>query len=711
MKIRWKLLLVMLLISLIPMMLMIWHGQRDMQNLGKELAASTREALVKKANLELKIIVEEHARILQRERDLIEMALRRQVSEIEQKFSGTQGKDHQDKGKRSQGGKPNQVAFRQSDRHFRLMGMRRSIPLYVSFEDQAVLSSQMDPAYLSRLSPMVPIYSSLAAKHPDLVLWQITAFENGTQTIYPAVRDYPDWYDVLKTEWYQSSRTKKDIFWSIPRIDPLTNRFVFVASAPLFTAKGAFLGATSIMVPVNVVLQEDEHIRNLSKKFSSLLIRSEYSPKLGKPGVRILAREHRLEQMYPFWHQSRTDEWLAVAEEPLARLIEDIEKQHGGVIEILYNGEESIAAYGGIDAFGSALMLIVGKADMVTEAVQMERYVLDQINTQVHINTIILAGVLVAVICLALILSHSVTDNIQRLVEASRRIASGDFKIRVRIRSNDEIGELGRTFDRMVPELEERIQMKQSLDLAMQIQQNLLPRRMPVFDGLDIAAESIYCDETGGDFFDFIEFARGGQSIAGIVVGDVSGHGIPAALLMASARAFLKCRATQPGGLAEIINDVNRMMTSDWSETGHFLTLFYMELNAKEKKAEWIRAGHEPAFLYRPDADAFDELRGKGISMGVAGDTQYRHNILTSLAENQIILIGTDGVWETKNPAGEMFGKDRIREIVRKQSRASSDSILKAVMQELKTFRDGVKQEDDVTLVIVKLNQQSGFSD
>jgi len=703
MKIRWKLLLVMLLISLIPMMYMLWHGQRDMQNLGKELATSTRNVLIQRANLELKIISEEHARILQRERDLIEMALKLQASEVEKRFSSSQVQYHQDQSKRSQDVKPTQATFQPSDKHFRLMGMMRIIPLYISYEEQTFISPGNEPASLSRLSSMVPIYHSMATKHPDLVLWQITAFENGTQTIYPAIRHVPNGYDTLKTEWYQKSLEKREVIWSLPTIDPLTGRFVFIASVPLFTDKDTFLGATSIMVPVSVVLQEDRHIKNISENFTSLLIRSEYSSKLGRTGVRIVANEQKLEQSRHIWQRSQPDEWLSIEDKLLTELIGGLQKRHNGVIEISYNGADSIAAFGSIDEFGSALMLVVRKADIIAEAARMERYVLDRIKNQIHITSIILLGVFIIVVLLSLIISRKFTGNILDLVEASRRIASGDFKTRVRIRSNDEMGELGRTFNLMVPALEERIQMKQSMDLAMQVQQNLLPHSMPVFDGLDIAAESIYCDETGGDFFDFIDFTNREQNVVGVVVGDVSGHGIPAALLMSSARAFLKCRVTQPGEISEIINDVNQLVTRDVSQTGHFLTLFYMELNTKENKAEWIRAGHEPAFVYHPDTDTFDELRGKGISMGVADNTEFHHNIMPGLFRDQIILIGTDGVWETKNPAGEMFGKNRIKEIVRKYSHSSSDNILKTIMKELKTFRDDVKQEDDVTLVIIKI--------
>jgi sigma-B regulation protein RsbU (phosphoserine phosphatase) len=300
-------------------------------------------------------------------------------------------------------------------------------------------------------------------------------------------------------------------------------------------------------------------------------------------------------------------------------------------------------------------------------------------------------------------LSRSVTRNIQKLVKASRQIASGDFKTRVRINSKDEMGELGRTFDRMVPELEERIQMKQALDVAMQVQQNLLPQKMPKFEGVDVAARSIYCDETGGDFYDFMDFCCRDPDTIGAVIGDVSGHGIPAALLMATARAFLRCRVTQPGDIAEVINDVNQLVAKDVSETAQFLTLFYMELNAREKKVEWIRAGHDPAFVYCPDKDSFEELRGKGLSLGVEDDIKYFHNTRSGLSNGQIIIAGTDGVWETQDSSGEMFGKNRLKDIIRRYAKTTSEDILDAILQELEAFRGDGKQEDDVTLVIMKI--------
>jgi len=257
----------------------------------------------------------------------------------------------------------------------------------------------------------------------------------------------------------------------------------------------------------------------------------------------------------------------------------------------------------------------------------------------------------------------------------------------------------------MVKQLKERVEMKEAMNLAMEVQQNLLPREMPQIKGLEIAACSIYCDETGGDLYDFLEVDDRDADRIGIAVGDVSGHGIPAALLMATVRAFLKSRVTQPGSPAEIISDVNRLITHDTGDTGQFMTLFYAVLDTSIKELRWVRAGHDPAIFYDPAKGEFKELNGYGMALGVDGKFEYRENILTDLTMGQVLLIGTDGLWETQSQSGEMFGKDRIKELIKKHAKASPDEILEAIISALKEYQGLMKQEDDVTLAVIKVIQ------
>jgi len=255
----------------------------------------------------------------------------------------------------------------------------------------------------------------------------------------------------------------------------------------------------------------------------------------------------------------------------------------------------------------------------------------------------------------------------------------------------------------MVHQLKERMEMKQALNLAMEVQQNLLPKKMPEIKGLDIAARSIYCDETGGDLYDFLEVDDRVPDRIGIAVGDVSGHGIPAALLMATVRAFIKSRVSQPGSPAEIISDVNRLITNDTGDSGQFMTLFYAAIDAGRKELQWVRAGHDPAVYYNPIKDSFEALGGEGMALGVDAEYIYQDGGSIGLSKGQIFLIGTDGLWETHNEAGEMFGKTRLEAIIRQKASNPADTILRSIVQAVQEFRGAAKQDDDITLAVIKI--------
>ena len=237
-----------------------------------------------------------------------------------------------------------------------------------------------------------------------------------------------------------------------------------------------------------------------------------------------------------------------------------------------------------------------------------------------------------------------------------------------------------------------------ALDLAQEVQQNLLPQRPPRLDNIDAAGRSQYCDETGGDYFDFIRLS---EDKLGVVIGDVSGHGVSAALLMASVRGFLRARATQPGSAANIITGVNRLISVDTAETGQFMTLFYLVVEHQKNRITWVRAGHDPGFLYCPETDQFEELSGSGLALGVDEDWEFE-DFSRMVKPGQIVLLTTDGIFEAHNPTGEMFGKARFKEVVRLNARLEAEGLRKAIFEAVAEFRKVEPQEDDITLVVLK---------
>jgi PAS domain S-box-containing protein len=254
-------------------------------------------------------------------------------------------------------------------------------------------------------------------------------------------------------------------------------------------------------------------------------------------------------------------------------------------------------------------------------------------------------------------------------------------------------------------------EQKKSLTLAGEVQKSLQPQNSLQFQGMDVAGRTIACDEIGGDYFDFLQEQECADNRFEAVVGDVTGHGVDAALLMTTARAFLRMRASQCGGISRIITEMNQHLAMDFLNTGRFMTLFYLSIDPESRSLSWVRAGHDPAVVYDPIADNFEELRGTGLALGVDQHFVYEEFLKTGLHRGQIIAIGTDGIWEACNRDGRMFGKQRFREIIRENAHRSADQIIDAVYKDLNSFKPGLKQADDITLVIIKLMNLPGAVD
>jgi serine phosphatase RsbU (regulator of sigma subunit) len=244
--------------------------------------------------------------------------------------------------------------------------------------------------------------------------------------------------------------------------------------------------------------------------------------------------------------------------------------------------------------------------------------------------------------------------------------------------------------------------VQRSLAQASMIQQNLVPKSNPQIEGYDIAGKSIWCDETSGDYYDFIQPVEWEQKKIGIVVADVIGHGISSALLMTTARAFFRERVLNPGSSTALVADVNQRLVRDIEDLNLFITLFYSEIDINERCFRWVHAGHEPAMLYDPSEDSFEALGGEGLPLGVMKDWVYAES-KKQLHSGQIILIGTDGIKETHNEQNELFGAERFNRVIRDYAHKPANEIIKEMFDTLESFRFPVERKDDETLVVIKV--------
>lgn len=310
----------------------------------------------------------------------------------------------------------------------------------------------------------------------------------------------------------------------------------------------------------------------------------------------------------------------------------------------------------------------------------------------------------IGILCVAFYLwfiARKATNAINRISSAATRLAGGVFDAPLTVTGKDEIGDLTNSFNIMSKQLSERLQLRQDMNLAGEVQANLLPQMGFELPGLEIATLSKYCDKTGGDYVDILNTSVEDKQ-ATVVVGDVVGHGVGAALLMATLRALLRCRSSMTGSRVDIIGDVNRLLCDDTIRFGNFATLFYLTIDRAGKSLHWIRCGHDQALVFCPKTDSFSELTGEGMVLGVTEEYKFVENSCHFFEDYQIILVGTDGIWEVENPDGETFGKERVKDLLKKHAYLSATEIAGKILAAIELFCGDHKQSDDITLAIIK---------
>ncbi|MBI5366582.1 MAG: SpoIIE family protein phosphatase [Planctomycetes bacterium] len=251
---------------------------------------------------------------------------------------------------------------------------------------------------------------------------------------------------------------------------------------------------------------------------------------------------------------------------------------------------------------------------------------------------------------------------------------------------------------RLVKHFVEKQMMSQALSIARDIQIGLLPKKAPTVAGFDIGGWSVACDETGGDYYDFIEMQDGR---IGIVIGDVSGHGVGAALLMASARAFLRGLMMSFADPSDVLFRVNNLLARDM-EAGRFMTLLLGVLDPRDRSFVYTSAGHDAPVLLRAETGELLELESTGFPLGIIEDGDFPKAATYSVGPGDVLLFTTDGVWEQMDNDQQSYGRERMCSVLRTSSRENSQEIMKRIYQDQIVFNRGAAQRDDITMVVIK---------
>jgi phosphoserine phosphatase RsbU/P len=254
---------------------------------------------------------------------------------------------------------------------------------------------------------------------------------------------------------------------------------------------------------------------------------------------------------------------------------------------------------------------------------------------------------------------------------------------------------------RLTEEQMERERLEREQQVASEIQQRFLPATAPIVAGYELQGISFPCYEIGGDYYDFIQREDGRLVVA---LGDVSGKGTAAALLMSSLHAAVHAQADIHDSLVKTISAVNRYLV-DSIPANRFVTLFYAELDPQNGSLSFLNAGHNPPLIVHTGG-TMEQLASGGLPLGIMTNADFREG-RTKLYPGDVLVIYSDGVSEATNPSGEEFGPTRLYEVVARNLEASAGGIRDRIESALTKFCQGTPAADDITLVIVKRNAEA----
>jgi len=685
-----RLLAVLVTLTVVPLAIVTITDLRAIRTFGQEAASNARHAIVDNSVEELRRTLHSDALTLGRRRAVLSRIVLSQANEVEQRlgrppstpravywpedFDAGRVPGHRDTpGAPSDGGEIVRAVARDQ-----VLALARG----VSREEVA--------ADIAALADMADVYRLLGESGHDGIVRQYTALESGLHSHYPG-QGSEGLVDPRQRPWYAAARAAGDLVWSYAH--NASGRFVATVCVPVKKPDGTFGGVTGLDVALDALVEAMDVPRRWPRGASLFLLGAWEAG----GGVDVMARMQGVR-----WMKLGTGEWDAQDREGLEKLRGELAPGRSGWRTMRWPDEGAVWVYATAGPGGLSLLGILPSDAAAAQVRGVDEETLARMRAVVLRNGLIAAAVLLAAFVAAVLGARFITRPLRALTDMAKGLAAGRFDARVKEPRPPEMGKLADHFNEMGPKLRDLERMGHSLHLAMLIQQSLLPQSPPRLEGFDIAGRIAYCDETGGDYFDYIESAPPGSSRLGIAIGDVVGHGVAAALLMATARGILRSLAAIDLPPAEIVTRLNRVFLNDVPDY-RFMTLLYLVLDSRDRSLRLVRAGHDPAVIYDPRGDRLTEVGGPSdIALGIEAQWVYREADQVSLAPEQTLVAGTDGIWECRNPAGEQFGKERYFDVIRRHASRPADEIAVAILDAVDAHRGARRRDDDATVIVVR---------
>ena len=534
--------------------------------------------------------------------------------------------------------------------------------------------------------------------------------ESGMSMIYPWVTGLNASFDPRMRGWFTRAKETGGTTWSEPYIDLLGHGLMVTCSKPVYDPERDWFWVIGADVTIETINQNIIGTQVGNRGYAMLI--DQNGNVITRPG--LSSGDMR-------WDESFVTENLLESSNPeLVAVAKEMTEGKTGISRIMLEDGERFVAYAPVESVNWSVAVMMPVDEVVAPAMATRESILaasedtaSHIGAQQDLMRTVFSGLfvvlLVAVGVLTLVFTRYLTRPLEELRKGSQAIGKGDLDHRVEVHTGDEFEELAESFNIMTADLKEHIgilrrttaekeRILKELEIAKGIQQSFLPDAAPVLPGIDLQGRNIPAAEVGGDFYDFIPV---GEENWGLVIADVSGKGVPAALFMALSRTLIRASASHNPDPSESIREANKNIYLD-SKTSMFVTLFYAILNPRKKNLTFINAGHNPPLLFGAAKEGITLLKAKGIALGVLDEIELE-SVEIQLKSGDIVVLYTDGVTEAANEQDEEYGVGRLEKMVEVSRHLPAKGIIDAIVQDVTAFAGKRPQFDDITLMVLKI--------
>lgn len=581
--------------------------------------------------------------------------------------------------------------------------------VYVLAPDVSIASVRTELNYTSNMDDA---FSAIYDSDPDITQ-VFVGTKSGIIQVYPWTDSIGSSYDPRVRDWYINAEKTNGLCWSEPYLDAGGHGLMVTCSVVVESPQKGFFWVIGADVTIDTINQNvaNAQVEKLGgysfllDNHGNLITHSQLDS--GDP-----------DQNYQTEFVESSD--LLLSNTEFGEIAKNMTEGQMGITLCTLGGSDNYVAYAPLESTKWSLAIVLPVDEVIAPAIatgnrinDSEAMVHEYINVQTATirNTYfgVFALIIALVVIISYLLSRMIVTPIMTLSKGAKAIGAGDLESRVKVTSGDELEALAGLFNNMADALQEQMaelkrttaekeRLVRELEIAKGIQQSFLPEKEPKIAGMDLAASNIPAKEVGGDFYDFIPIDTDKW---GLTIADVSGKGVPAALFMALSRTLVRASATGNHSVSDAIEKANDLICAD-SKSGMFVTLFYAILDIEKKSLNYVNAGHNPPLLLRQPSGSTLLLKADGIALGVVDGVKLEEAEI-QLEKGDMVTLFTDGVTEAINEKEELFGQQRLLNVIEANRALPAKEIVAKIEEAVTAFSGGLPQFDDITLMILKV--------